>query len=125
MAYNPGGAQKYQNITQVSWSDEQYAAGQLVRLKGMPTEIPLKLFSISISTNRTDFVVTNNTSQHCADDTKNICAIRWYVEQFHRELKQLTGVEKCQCRKQRIQRNPIACAMFVWVFLKKWPIKVS
>lgn len=109
----------YQNITTLTWTDEQYAQGQLVQLKGMPKDIPLKCFSISISTNRTDFVVTNDTSQCCADDTKQICAIRWYVEQFHRELKQLTGVESCQCRKQRIQRNHIACAMFVWVYLKK------
>ncbi len=41
------------------------------------------------------------------------------VEQFHREVKQLTGIDKCQCRKQRIQRNHIACAIHVWVNLKK------
>ncbi|HAU1599276.1 TPA: transposase [Legionella pneumophila] len=35
----------------------------------------------------------------------SICAIRWFVEQFHREVKQLTGIDKCQYRKQRIQRN--------------------
>ena len=48
------------------------------------------------------------------------------IEQFHRELKsktrglseQVTGLEKCQCRKGRIQRNHIACAMLVWVRLK-------
>jgi hypothetical protein len=26
--------------------------------------------------------------------------VRWKIEQFHRELKQLTGVEKCQARKE-------------------------
>jgi len=41
-----------------------------------------------------------------------------YVEEFHRELKQLTGVESCQCRKGRIQRNHIACAILVWFRLK-------
>jgi hypothetical protein len=30
----------------------------------------------------------------------------------------LTGVEACQCRKARIQRNPIACALLVWTRLK-------
>ena len=34
--------------------------------------------------------------------------MRWVIEQLHRELKQLTGIEKCQCRKQRAQRNHIA-----------------
>lgn len=47
------------------------------------------------------------------------CAIRWYVEQFHREIKQLTGIERCQCRKQRIQRNYIAYALQAWVLMKK------
>ena len=35
------------------------------------------------------------------------------------ELKQLTGIESCQCRKARIQINHIACAILVWSFLKK------
>ncbi|WP_410526104.1 hypothetical protein [Rickettsia endosymbiont of Gonocerus acuteangulatus] len=33
---------------------------------------------------------------------------------MHREIKQLTGIERCQCRKQRIQRNHISCAFLVW-----------
>ena len=44
--------------------------------------------------------------------------IRWKIEEFHRELKQLTGLEACQCRKARIQRNHIACALLVWARLK-------
>jgi macrodomain Ter protein organizer (MatP/YcbG family) len=43
--------------------------------------------------------------------------LRWKIEQFHREAKQLTGLERCQCRKARIQRNHIACAILVWVRL--------
>lgn len=38
--------------------------------------------------------------------------------QLHREVKQTTGIERCQCRKGRIQRNPIGCALLVWVRLK-------
>jgi macrodomain Ter protein organizer (MatP/YcbG family) len=29
----------------------------------------------------------------------------------------LTGIERNQCRKRRIQRNHIACAILVWVRL--------
>lgn len=47
-----------------------------------------------------------------------VCGIRWKIEEFHRELKQLTGLEACQCRKARIQRNHIGCAMLVWSQLK-------
>jgi hypothetical protein len=119
LAKLPGSEDAYQPVTKLRWSEQHHAEGQFVQLKNMPASIPLKLFSIAVSTHRIDFVVTNDTSQSCADDTKKICAIRWFIEQFHREIKQLTGIEKCQCRKQRIQRNHIACAMHVWIHLKK------
>jgi hypothetical protein len=48
-----------------------------------------------------------------------VCKERWKIEEFHRELKQLTGVESCQCRHAQIQRNHIACAILVWSSLKK------
>jgi hypothetical protein len=70
-----------------------------------------------VSENRTDWVITNDLSQNSTSDTQKVCAIRWKIEQLHRELKQLTGVEKCQCRKGRIQRNHIACAVLVWIRL--------
>ena len=31
----------------------------------------------------------------CSD----VCGLRWKIEQFHRETKQVTGLEGCQCRK--------------------------
>ena len=43
---------------------------------------------------------------------------REQVEEFHRELKQLTGSEKCQCRKARSQRNHLACCYHAWLSLK-------
>ena len=111
--------EKYCPLRNFEWEDTQLQSGMIIRLKGMPEHLPTKLFSVAISSNRTDFIITNDNSQTCADDTKKFCAFRWYVEQFHREIKQLTGIEKCQCRKQRIQRNHIACAIHVWVSLKK------
>ena len=47
-----------------------------------------------------------------------MCGLRWKIEQFHRELKQVTGLEKCQCRKGRIQRNYPDASGLVWVRLK-------
>jgi hypothetical protein len=44
--------------------------------------------------------------------------VRWQVEQFHREIKQLTGSEKCQCRTARSQRNHLACCYHAWISLK-------
>ena len=68
-----------------------------------------------MSTQRTDYIITNDMSQDSAQATKRESALRWKIEQFHREAKQVTGLEACQCRKQRAQRNHIACAMLVWV----------
>ncbi len=45
--------------------------------------------------------------------------MRWKIEQLHRELKHVTGIGKCQCRKLRAQRNHIACSFQVWVCLTR------
>jgi len=45
-------------------------------------------------------------------------AVRWQIEQMHRELKQLTGTEKCECRSQRAQRNHLACCYQAWLAIK-------
>ena len=71
------------------------------------------LFQFSISTNRIDYIVTNDKSQKNSQTAQNEYSVRWVIESMHREIKQLTGIEKCQCRKQRIQRNHIACSLLV------------
>jgi hypothetical protein len=63
--------------------------------------------------------ITNDLTQDYTPEVQAICSIRWNIEEFHREIKQLTGIEACQCRKSRIQRNHIACAMLVWHHLKR------
>lgn len=72
-----------------------------------------------LSTQRTDYVVTNDMAQDDTQAVQEARGFRWKVEQFHRETKQLTGLEGCQCRKARIVRNHIACAVLVWVRLKQ------
>ena len=59
------------------------------------------------------------------DVAQQVCKIRWKIEEFHREIKQLTGIESCQCRKARLQRNHIACAMLVWLRLKNLAYKTG
>ncbi len=66
-----------------------------------------------------DYIVTNNRTQDSIDAVKEIVGIRWKIEQLFREIKQLTGIERCQCRLSRIQRNYTGCALLVWNCLKK------
>ena len=35
----------------------------------------------------------------------------WAIESYHRGIKQCTGVERCQCRSARAQRNHIGLAL--------------
>ena len=58
-------------------------------------------------------------SQSDISATQQACGSRWKIEQFHREAKQVTGLEKCQCRLARIVRNHIGAAFLVWVHLMR------
>jgi hypothetical protein len=113
-----GGIEKYQRIDQLHWREAEHHQGKLVKLRGFPKDKKVKLFRVTVSTGRTDYVATNDLSQASMDLIQQAYDIRWKIEEFHRELKQLTGLEACQCRKARIQRNHIACALLVWVRLK-------
>ena len=113
-----GGTAPYQRVDELVWSVQQLQQGKSIKIRGFPSHKKVKLFRVNVSTNRTDFVVTNDNAQATTDAVQDVCGIRWKIEEFHREIKQLTGVEACQCRKARIQRNHIACALLVWNRLK-------
>lgn len=103
----------YHRVDSLTWSEVELAAGKMVYLKKFPKGHQLKLFRIVLSSQRTDYVVTNDLAQDSTDATREESAIRWKIEQFHREAKNVTGLEFSQCRLQRAQRNHIACAMLV------------
>jgi hypothetical protein len=107
----------YQAVNTLQWSPPELSNGKTIKIKGFPKLHKVTLLRVVVSTNRTDWIVTNDLAQNSPDETQEACRIRWKIEQFHRELKQLTGVEKCPCRKARIQRNHIACAVMVWIRL--------
>ncbi|MDQ3252954.1 MAG: transposase [Acidobacteriota bacterium] len=109
----------YRRVDSLEWSAVEQLQGKNVHVKDFPKGHRLQLFRLVLSTERTDYVVTNDQTQHSTDDTQQVCAIRWKIEQLHREAKQVTGLESCQCRKARIQRNHIACALLVWLRLKE------
>ena len=116
---NPkGGKKAYKPVSQLDWDQTTLVQGKLVKIKGFPGSMKVKLFCVPVATNRTDYVVTNDLTQGSADGVRNASAIRWKVEEFHRELKQTTGLEQCQARKQRSQRNHINLCMQAWMVMK-------
>ena len=112
-----GGEQPYQRVDSLTWGDQDLTHGKTIKIKDFPKDVKVKLFRVMVSIHRTDYVVTNDLTQDSLDATQQVCGMRWKIEQFHREIKQVTGIEQNQCRSARIQRNHIACAMLVWIRL--------
>ena len=78
-----------------------------------------KLFKVVAINGDVDWVITNDLDETVITQVaQNANELRWQVEEFHRELKQLTSSAKCQCRKARSQRNHLACCYHAWLSLK-------
>ena len=120
-----GGLQPYQRVDNLEWSKAEQQHGKVIKIKGFPAEHKVKVFRVVLSTQRTDYVVTNEMAQDHVQVVQDVCGFRWQVEQFHRETKQLTGIEGNQCRKARIVRNHIGCAILVWVRLKQVAVETQ
>ncbi len=83
----------------------------------MPFKV--KLFKLVATNGDIDWLITNGLDDKLTVQVaQKANDVRWQVEQFHREIKQLTGSEKCQCRKARSQRNHLACCYEAWISLK-------
>ena len=107
----------YIHLDQIEWTPERLQDGVLVKLKEVPFKV--RLFKLVATNGDIDWVITN-----CPDETltaqvaQDANDVRWQVEELHRGLKQLTGSEKCQCRKARSQRNHLACCYQARLSLK-------
>ena len=112
------GTNPYQRVDSLEWSDTEQQSGKRVKLNKFPKNHKVKVFRV-VSNRRTDYVATNDLTQSDVSAVRQVCSARWKIEQFHRETKQLTGIEKCQCRLARIVRNHITCAVLVWVYLMR------
>ncbi len=119
----------YVHLPEVEWSNAQLRDGLLVKLKELPFHV--RLFKVVATNGDIEWVITNRDitgdaqSPITADDVQEANAVRWQIEQLHRELKQLTGSEKCQCRQARSQRNHLACCYLAWLTLKVQARKIK
>ncbi len=120
-----GGERPYQAVETLAWTSAEEASGKTVKLNKLSSTIKLKLFRVIISTDRTDYIVTNDLTQSDTEATQKESGQRWKVEQFHREEKQLTGIGECECRLNRSQRNHLCASMLVWVCLKHLAYKTG
>jgi len=114
-----GGSQPYRRVDSLTWTEAELQHGKKLKIKGFPKDHKVQCFRVEVSTHRTDWIVTNDPAQVSTEATHKVCGFRWKIEQLHREGKQVSGLEQCQCRKARLQRNHIGCALLVWVRFKQ------
>lgn len=63
---------------------------------------------------RTDFIGTN-MEDSSREKVETLVKRRWNIEVFHRELKQTCGLQNCQSRTGRAQRNHIGFSILTWI----------
>ena len=113
----------YVHLQDIEWTEERLQQGIIIKLKKVPFKV--RLFKVVATNGDIDWIITNDLDETVTTQVaQEANDVRWQVEGFHRELKQLTGSEKCQCRTARSQRNHLACCYHAWVSLKvfarKW-----
>lgn len=72
------------------------------------------VFKFVAKNGRIDYVSTNNEDS-TREEVKKIMEARWSIEVYHRELKQTCGIERCQARTGRAQRNHICLSILAWL----------
>jgi hypothetical protein len=87
-----GGERPYQRVDSLIWSPTERAHGKTIKIRGFPKHHKVQLFRVEVSTHRTDWVVTNDATQHSTTAAQQACCYRWKIELLHREGKQLTGL---------------------------------
>lgn len=107
----------YIHMQDLNWTKDALHFGISVKLKELPFR--LQLFKVVAPNGDIDWVVTNHPEPVTSEVVQKENNVRWKIEEMHRELKQLTGIEKCQARKGRAQRNHISYAYQAWFSLKR------
>ena len=79
----------------------------------------IKVFRIEAKDGTTEYWATNDLEM---DDLQRLRLAEdsWKIEEYHRGLKQVTNVERCQCRVGVAQRNHIGLALRAFVVIEQW-----
>jgi len=86
-------------------------AGLRVHLRGYGW---IYVFRFVAKNGRTDYYGTNMESP-TRQAIESLIHKRWKIEVFHRELKQTCGLQNCQSRAGRAQRNHVGFSVLGWI----------
>ena len=68
--------------------------------------------------NRVDLMITNDHEAiGASEEARKACTFRWKIEEYHRRVKQVIGIGKCQAGKPKAQRKDILTAILAWLVL--------
>lgn len=112
------------NCVQMSISDLGLAEKQVIKvwLKGFGQVLICKV----VATNGDiTYLATNDLSLTDYNEFTNHFQQRWNIEEFHRGIKQTTGIEKCYSIKARSQKTHIFAAFVAFVRLEAIRISES
>ena len=93
---------------------ELAATGTVVHLKGYGM---VKVFKIVTPDGDIDYWATNDLTMHELKRLQ-LAEFAWKIEEYHRGIKQFCGVERCQVRASRAQRNHIGLALRAFLRLE-------
>jgi len=110
-----------EHLKDLEFSKEELATGKLCHLKLVG---PVKVFKFIATDGDIEYWVTNRLDASLADASEARTR-RWSVEEFHRGLKQTTGIGKCQARNNRAQRNHIFCSIRSLVILEHYRLQTG
>ena len=70
------GVEKYKKLETVQWTESEVKSGKLIKIKNFPADKKIKLFRVTVSTNRTEYVATNDLTQNDTTDVKkNVASV--------------------------------------------------
>jgi DDE superfamily endonuclease len=92
------------------------AAGLVVHLEGYGL---VKVFRIEAKDGDTEYWATGDLGLGELDRLR-LAEHGWRIEEFHRGLKQVTNVERCQARAAVAQRNHVGLALRAFLRVERW-----
>lgn len=69
-------SEPYKRIDQLQWNAIEPKCGKLIKIRGFPKDKKVKLFRVIVSTDKAEYVATNDTTQNSTDDRQQVCAVR-------------------------------------------------
>lgn len=90
------------------------AAGTVVWLPGYGE---VRVFGVAARDGGTDHWATGDLGMTDLERVR-FADCSWAVESYHRGVKQCTGIERCQCRSARAQRNHVGLAIRAFLRLE-------